>query len=127
MIERAIASPMDTYQDGLRQGQLLFQYSSAAEKAFFPPRLFCPFSATEQFEWRQSSGRGTIYSASSVTVRNGPSYAVALVDVDEGFRMLSRIVNASGEKVAIGARVRLSVGAGEDGEQTAFFELVQNQ
>ena len=37
--------------------------------------------------------------------------------------MLSRIQNATGEEVAIDARVRLVVGAGEEGEPTAFFEL----
>ena len=37
--------------------------------------------------------------------------------------MLSRIENATGEEVAIGARVRLLVGVGEQGEAVAFFEL----
>ena len=121
--ERATEAPIAVYHDGLRQGRLMYQYSLAAEAPFFPPRIVCPFSASERFEWRESAGRGAVYSVSSVQARGKPSYAVALVDVDEGFRMLSRIQNATGEEVAIDARVRLVVGSGEQGEPTAFFEL----
>ena len=122
MLERVTEAPTAVYQNGLRQGHLLYQHSLFADRAFFPPRLVCPYSASDRFEWRESSGRGSIYSASSVRGRDKPSYAVALVDLDEGFRMLSRIQNATGEEVAIGARVRLLIGTGEQGEPTAFFE-----
>ncbi len=123
IFERATQAPLAAYQDGLRRGRLMYQYSLAAERPFFPPRIVCPYSATDRFEWRESSGRGTVYSVSSVQSRGKPSYAVALVDVDEGFRMLSRIQHATGEDVAIDARVRLVVGAGDEGEPVAFFEL----
>jgi uncharacterized OB-fold protein len=127
MIEHAAEAPINIYYEGLRQGKLLYQYSLDAHKPFYPPRIVCPFSASERFEWRESSGLGTVYSFSSVTGRDRPSYAVALVDVDEGFRMLSKIVNATGEEVAIGSRVRLAVGVGGEDEPTAFFELDRAQ
>lgn len=123
MLETITEAPMTVYHDGLRQGRFLYQYSLAARRAFFPPRVVCPYSASDQFEWRESSGRGSVYSFSSVRGRDKPSYAVALVDLDEGFRMLSRIENATGEQVAIDARVRVVIGTGEQGEPTAFFEL----
>ena len=116
-------APLTVYHDGLRNGLLVYQYSLEAGKAFFPPRVVCPYSASDRFEWRESSGRGTVYSFSSVRGREQPSYAVALIDVDEGFRMLSRINNATGEDVAINARVRIVVGVSEQGDPVAFFEL----
>lgn len=122
MLETATTAPITVYHDGLRRGRLLYQHSLAAERPFFPPRLVCPHTATDRFEWRESAGRGAVYSVSAVSGRDRPSYAVALVDVDEGFRMLSRIQNAPGNAVAIGARVRLLVGVGDQGEPTAFFE-----
>ena len=122
-IEKATEAPLTTYQNGLREGRLMYQYSLVAQRPFFPPRIVCPFSASENYEWRDSAGCGTIYSFSSVRSRGKPSYAVALIDVDEGFRVLSRIENATGEDVAIDARVRLCVGVGEQGEPVAYFEL----
>lgn len=123
MADIADGTPIEIYQNGLRRGKLLYQHSLDADKAFYPPRVVCPYSASKRYEWRESAGRGTVYSFSSVASRDKPSYAVALVDVDEGFRMLSRIVGASGEEVAFGARVRLSVGVGGESEPTAFFTL----
>ena len=123
VLERATQAPLAIYQAGLREGRLPYQYSLDAGRAFFPPRIVCPYSASDRFEWRTSAGRGTVHSVSSVQSRDKPSYAVALIDLDEGFRMLSRIVNATGEEVAIDARVRVVIGTGEQGEPTAFFEL----
>lgn len=122
-MERVTEAPIIVYQKGLREGRLLYQHSLAADRAFFPPRVVCPYSASDGYEWRESAGRGTIYSLSSVRGRDKPSYAVALVDLDEGFRMLSRIRNATGEEVAIDARVRVTIGTGDQGEPTAYFEL----
>ena len=122
MLERATTAPITVFQDGLRQGRLLYQHSLAAERPFFPPRLVCPHSASDRFEWRESAGRGAVYSVSAVPGRDRPSYAVALVDLDEGCRMLSRIQNTPGEAGVIGARVRLMGGVGDQGEPTAFFE-----
>lgn len=116
---------MTVYYNGLRQGRLLYQYSLAAKRAFYPPRLFCPYSASDQFEWRESAGQGTVYSFSRVAVRDAPSYAVALVEVDEGFRMLSKIVDTPSDAIEIGSRVKLSVGTGGQDEPTAFFTLEQ--
>ena len=82
IFERATEAPLAIYQDGLRQGRLMYQYSLAAELPFFPPRIVCPYSASGRFEWRQSAGHGTVYSVSSVQARGKRSYAVALVDVD---------------------------------------------
>jgi uncharacterized OB-fold protein len=51
---------------------------------------------------------------------------VVLVDLDEGFRMMSRVMDADGSTIAIGDRVRLSIRPGENGDACPFFVLEKN-
>ena len=72
----------------------------------FFPRVRCPYSGQDCLEWRLSAGTGTVYSTSVVYPRKGEPYNVALIDLDEGFRMMSRVEGADPAQVAIGQRVR---------------------
>jgi hypothetical protein len=56
--------------------------------------------------WRASAGRGTVYASTVLAPRGEPSYAVVLVDLDEGYRMMSRVEES---KVAIDDRVAVEV------------------
>jgi uncharacterized OB-fold protein len=124
MFERLDQSPLTRYRAYLTSGVLGYQFSRPAGKAFFPPRVVCPWSGGDDFEWRESTGRGRVYSFSWIRSRTEPAYAVVLVDMDEGFRVLSRIVGEAHEsQVFLGAAVVLSVGSGEENEPVAFFMM----
>lgn len=124
MVEtRASEAPMAVYARHLAQGRLAYQYSRAAGRPFFYPRIVCPYSGSDDFEWRVSSGRGTLYAKTAFYPRHSPGYAVVLVDLDEGFRMMSRVMDAPPEAVHIGARVRLSIRPAENGDPAPFFVL----
>lgn len=99
-------SPYGVYLEYLQQGQLAYQYSTAANKAIFFPREICPETGLECLEWRVSKGFGTVYSTSAVHPREGAVYNVALIDCDEGFRLMSRVEQISPEQVKIGMRVQ---------------------
>jgi len=114
---------MARYQRHLDRGELAYQHSLVADRPFFFPRAVCPYSGTDRFEWRVSSGGGTVYASTVISPRGGMPYAVVLVDVDEGFRMMSRVMDVDGGDVAIGARVRLSIRPGENGDACPFFVL----
>ena len=74
-------------------------------------------------EWRVSAGEGTVYAATVMRPRGGEPRGLVLVDLDEGFRMMSRVVGVAPEAVAVGARVRL---AWEDGDPPVpVFELAR--
>ena len=45
------ASPLAVYQSYLDKGELAYQWSPAAERAVFYPRLVCPYSGTTDLEW----------------------------------------------------------------------------
>lgn len=101
------ASPLAIYQEHARAHQLAYQYSPDAGRAVFYPRLNCPHGGTAPLEWRISAGKGAIHSISLVQPVKGDPYTVALIDLDEGFRMMSTVIGATGEIAEIGRRVRL--------------------
>ena len=98
-------SPLSTYLAHLERGQLAYQFSPQAGRAVFYPRLICPFTGSDQLEWRVSKGLGTVYSTTVVHPPDGAPYNVALIDCDEGFRLMSRVEGVAPEQVRIGMRV----------------------
>lgn len=109
-------SPLTTYIDHLERGELAYQFSPAAGKPVFHPRVVCPFTGSDALEWRVSSGLGTVYATTVVHPAEGAAFNVALIECDEGFRLMSRVEDVAPEAVTIGQRVRFRVhrpGGGE--------------
>jgi len=79
-------TPLKTYLDHLARGELAYQYSPAAGRAVFYPRVLCPFTGSDRLEWRISKGLGTVHATTVVHPAEGKPFNVALVDCDEGFR-----------------------------------------
>lgn len=90
--------------------RLLVQHCRACGGHQFYPRPFCLACESNDLEWVESAGRGTIYSLTTirmpVTPELPPPYLLALVDLDEGPRLLTNIVDAA--SASIGERVALS-------------------
>jgi hypothetical protein len=115
-MERMTESPLALYQAHLEAGELAYQWSPAANRAVFYPRVVCPFSGSDRLEWRVSSGLGTVYATTVTHPREGAPYNVALIDCDEGFRLMSRVEEIAPDGARIGMRVRLRIhrpGGGE--------------
>jgi len=101
-------SPADVYAEHCRRHELAYQLD-ADGRPVFRPRV-------GHDAWRISAGHGTIYATAVARPRDGAARSVVLVDLDEGFRMMSTVVGIAPEDVTIGMRVRLAWrdGAGED-------------
>jgi uncharacterized OB-fold protein len=108
-MSNATTSPLATYISHLEKGELAYQFSPEAKRAVFFPRLVCPFTGSEKLEWRVSKGRGTVYSTTVVHPAEGAPYNVALIDVEEGFRLMSRVEDIAPMDVKIGMRVTFRV------------------
>jgi uncharacterized OB-fold protein len=117
------ASPLSTYQAHCRAGRLPYQ-ATADGRAVFHPRVAAPGTG-EPLGWRISAGLGTVYSTTTVYPREGAPYNVALIDLDEGFRMMSRVEGVAPEAVAIGLRVKVRMVDGEDGVARPVFVAVE--
>jgi uncharacterized OB-fold protein len=93
-------SPADVYTEHCRRRELAYQLDRDG-RPVFRPRVGLD-------EWRVSAGLGTVYATTVARPRGGEAYNLVLVDLDEGFRMMSRVVDVEPEDVAIGARVRVA-------------------
>ena len=102
-------SPLSIYLEHLERGELASQFSPDAGRAVFFPRVLCPFTGSARLEWRVSSGRGSVYATTTVHPTEGAPYNVALIDCEEGFRLMSRVEDIPPQQVRIGMRVRMRV------------------
>ena len=118
-------SPLASYLAYLEQDQLAYQYSPQCGRAVFYPRLVCPFTGSDSLEWRVSKGRGTVYSTTVVNPQQGQPYNIALIDCDEGFRLMSRVEGVAPEQVRIGMRVefRTHRAEGEEAPMPIFYAV----
>ena len=121
-MERIAQSPLAVYQQHLDRGELAYQWSPEAGRAVFYPRVICPYTGSDRLEWRVSAGLGTVYAATVTHPREGAPYNVALIDVDEGFRLMSRVEEVAPDEVRIGMRVKFRVHkpAGDDPPYPVF-------
>lgn len=108
-MERIAQSPLAIYQQYLDKGELAYQWNPEANRAVFYPRVICPHTGSDRLEWRVSAGFGTVYATTATYPREGAPYNVALIDVDEGFRLMSRVEDIAPEAVRIGMRVKFRV------------------
>jgi hypothetical protein len=92
------------------------------------PRELCPRCQSPTPEWRALSGRGTVYAfgiehrAWSSAPGLAPPYVVALVELEEGARLLTNVIDEPG-RVAVGAPVEVVFEPGSDGRTVPRFRL----
>ncbi len=114
------APPAEVYRRYLESGELGFQRCTDCGAAVFYPRVLCPACGGASLEWETSGGHGTVYATTAVYRRDAEPYNVALVDLDEGFRMMSRIESVPAEEVKIGAKVKLKINHEDAGPTPVF-------
>ncbi|HUB12578.1 MAG TPA: OB-fold domain-containing protein [Acetobacteraceae bacterium] len=102
----ATTSPLATYLEHLDKGELAYQFSPSADAAVFYPRVVAPRTGEADLEWRVSQGLGTVHATTVVHPQQGAPYNVALIDMDEGFRLMSRVEDIAPAAVKIGMRVK---------------------
>jgi uncharacterized OB-fold protein len=84
------------FWDGVNRGELRLQRCDECACVIFPPRSFCPKCAGRKVSWFRASGRGTLYS---YVIHHRPvpgftpPYSIAVVQLKEGPRMMTNIVN----------------------------------
>ena len=108
------------FWDAAREGRFLVPFCSACGKAHWYPRAICPFCASDKVEWREASGKGTIYTF-SVMQRVKEPYAIAHVTLAEGPTMLTNIVDCDFDTLHVGQQVRVTFADTENGPPVPMF------
>ncbi|MGF1599120.1 MAG: Zn-ribbon domain-containing OB-fold protein [Acidimicrobiales bacterium] len=102
------------YWDAVRQQQLVLQECDACQQRLFPPKTHCPACGSGALSWRPVSGTGTIYS---FTIARRPPHpvfaeqcplAIAIVELDEGPRMITNIVECAPDRIEVGMAVQVA-------------------
>jgi len=109
---RPVPGPDDTpYWEGLRRGVLLIQRCEACGTVRHPPQPRCGRCASAAMSWTSATGSGTVHSFTIVQYAPNPQlaesvpYVVALIELDEGPRLVSNVVGVDPDLVAINQRV----------------------
>lgn len=125
MTELQDMSPYGVFARHCAQGELAFQVDTD-NRAVFYPRMCAPGHGGP-LSWRVSSGLGTVHATTVVHPRDGNPYNVALVDLDEGFRMMSRVEEIDPSAVTIGTRVQARfVSDGDIADLPVFVPVVES-
>jgi uncharacterized OB-fold protein len=101
------------FWEGARAKKLMLPRCNACGRFWFPPSQRCRHCLSSDFAWRESAGKGRIYSFVVYHRVYHPGfekdvpYVVAIVELDEGPRLLSNIVGTSWEDVRCDMRVRV--------------------
>jgi uncharacterized protein len=112
----AATSPLGVYLEHLEKGELAYQFSPDANAAVFYPRIICPYTGKDNLQWRISKGLGSVHATTAVYPQKGELYNVVLIDMDEGFRLMSRVEDIPPLDVHIGMRVKFRVHPAEGDE-----------
>ena len=112
----------ERYWAAAKDGQLLIKTCNACGEAHYYPREICPHCGSTDTEWREASGKGTIYSY-SVMRRAEIPYVIAYVTLDEGVTMMTNIVDADFDAIAIGKAVEVTFRETEGGMALPVFRL----
>jgi uncharacterized OB-fold protein len=115
--ERAFPVPdavTQPFWEGVAEGVLRLQRCRACDRHVFYPRAVCPFCMASDLEWVEASGAGRVHSFTVVhrappDYRDEVPYVVALVDLDEGVRMMTRLVDVEPAAVGVGMPVEVTM------------------
>ena len=105
-------SPLGKYLEHMKKGELAYQVAEDGGAVFYP-RAVAPRTGGK-LEWRVSKGMGTVYSTTVMHFKGEPPLNVALIDVDEGFRLMSRVEDIDAMDVKIGMRVKFRAHPGDE-------------
>ncbi len=108
----AVEPETEPYWRAARQGRLMLTRCTVGGEIVWIPRPFCPSHMDAATEWVQASGRGVIYSYTEVNRGEGDyaaatPYVLAYVELAEGPRIMTNIVDAAGQELGVGQAVEV--------------------
>lgn len=121
-----VNSETKPFWDATAEGRLVLPHCTACGFVIWYPRSFCPECHSREVVWKEATGQGSIYSFSITRkgqgeYRNATPYVLAYVELDEGPRVLTNIVDCDPESLSVGQRVRVSFQ--DTGQGTALYRF----
>tara|TARA_B100000686_G_scaffold136347_1_gene143612 strand:- start:17360 stop:17767 length:408 start_codon:yes stop_codon:yes gene_type:complete len=101
------------YWESAKNNKLIIQYSKKNNEYYLYSKQLISNIDSDDIEWIEVSGKGTIYSFTEVYVPAGPAfkeevpYIVASIELEEGARIISNIINVHNKEISIGKKVKV--------------------
>lgn len=114
-MEKPIPVPTPTsepFWTGLRNHKVLLQYSPSTRAWVYYPRVLAPSTLADDLEWREVRGTGSVYTFTVAHRPTSPEWAqdvpqlIAVVELDEGPRCTTELVNVDSDRITVGLRVK---------------------
>jgi uncharacterized OB-fold protein len=125
--EPPVTEEAEPFWDATRRQELALPWCRHCGRPFWYPRPVCPRCLSPDIEWRESAGRGQVHAVSVMhrpanpTMAQRVPYAVALIDLDEGVRMMSNVVGIDPGEVEVGMDVTVAWEPLSDGRRLPLF------
>lgn len=99
------------FWDGCARGELLYQTCDDCSGITFIPQPACSKCLSPNLGWAKSAGKGTVYSYTVVWRPQTPAfevpYVVAIIDLEEGYQLMSNVVGCDHDQVSVGMPVEV--------------------
>ena len=98
----------EPFWDAIKRHEFLLQKCQACGEFSHPPRSYCPNCSSDQLQWTKVSGRGSLYSWGIAHRQGHPAfrddvpYVIGLIELDEGVRFLSNVVDCAFDQLRVG-------------------------
>jgi uncharacterized OB-fold protein len=116
------------YWNAARERKLLIRKCNACNELHFMPRHLCPHCWSDRLEWVEARGTGTVHSFTVMRRASHPAfgpltpYVVALIELDEGPRMVTNVLGDDALSVQIGDRVEVTFETRGEGAMLPQFQ-----
>jgi uncharacterized protein len=126
-----ITKDTEEFWEAAKKGKLVIQKCQDCMNVQHYPRMFCTSCLSENMEWVETTGVGTIYT---YTIAHRPAnpymkdkvpYVVALVELPEGARIMTNIINTPIESIRIGAKAKVIFEKIGEGIKLPLFEQLE--
>jgi uncharacterized OB-fold protein len=103
------------FWEGCAQGELRYLRCADCGKVQLIPRSLCSACHSEQLDWRMSARAGvvlshtTVHRAPTAAFRAKTPYVIAIVDMDEGFRLMTNVKPLIRDRIQVGSKVRVGL------------------
>ncbi len=108
------------FWDATAESKLLIKKCLDCDEFHYYPRSICPFCMSDNTQWHESAGKGTLYTYSVFRAIETP-YCIAYVTLDEGVSMMTKIIDVDFDEIHIGMPLEVSFVDTGEGCALPFF------
>ena len=100
------------FWDALAEGRVVLQHCAECDRYVYYPRTHCPGCLTRDLEWHELSGNGVVHTYTVARRPTAPPWSedvpqlIAVVELDEGPRLTTELVNVEPDAIEVGMRVQ---------------------